>query len=710
MTSTPRPLIARPQQLLLGHLQRVAQGAADRCMIAPDAAHATGMLHDIGKASKAWQDYIYAGGRDSRLKSPGHSMAGAILINQKFHGIGYLLAHAIAGHHGGLPDSVQLDERLKLVLHQDTAHLVNDQIGQNFKPLELPYNAIGTDHPIADLAMWTRMVTSSLVDADWNDSAGWPNSPTKNISHWSRLCEIIDDHVKTLNPELPDDPHASVQSPSAQSMIQQSVTEARRALYDDAKNGVLKPGWYQVSAPTGAGKTLAALRLAAQSCVNAGFRRFICAIPYTSITQQTASIYREIVGQAGLSLLEHHSNADERVDRMAENWDSDVVVTTNVQLLESLYSNKPARLRKLHNIAGSVIVLDEPQSVPIRLLTPIITALDQLAKVYGCAIVMTTATPPEWSIEATDITPSKCTISQRTQVRVWEGVTSDQKIVETLQASPQAMAIVNTRAVARRLWRQMSDTFHLSTWMCPAHRMDVLNTIRAKLRSGEKVHLVATQLVEAGVDISFPLVLRAWAGLGSITQANGRCNRHGTDSKLGEMIVFDPDGQPAQGELAEQIAVAKEVYGLGRWPSLIDPDAVKLYDSLIRSRAGPEGQDRPDIMGMHGVTNTNKASVSIRFAEIATKMQMIDNMDTSVLVPYRQGKDWVERLRQGYAPNRDEIREITRYMASVGNREYESLVRSGVIVDGELPYLGEAAYDEGGMVMDAVIAAEALVI
>jgi len=695
-------LQSRPGESLLGHLERVAKGSAARlkhCRLA-NAGRVAGLLHDLGKSSTQWQSYLAAGGRDSGLSSPGHIDQGVQWIaNAQPNAAGFAVALAIAGHHApGIPNTVGSDGLMSLLAKtvNDPDAMVVDWI-KNHLPREM--NLPGRPDP-NDIAMAIRMINSALVDADWSDAGGYEPTQKTEAHSWQALCSILDSHVAGLRNNASMD-----------------VQTARDTLYSSAKHGLSGAGCYTIKAPTGSGKTLAGLRLAAQACVTHGFRRIIFAIPFTSIVDQTSVIYRPLVHSAGLKLLEHHSAA-ERIDRISENWDADVIVTTNVQLLESMYSNWPSRLRKLHNIAGSVIVLDEAQVIPMGHLKPCTAALEIFARVYGCAIVLTTATPPaidktpsrSWGIQIEDLTPkSGMDIKLRVQEEIWPGITPDQKVLQEMLLTSQSMTIVNTRAVARRLWDQLPGSFHLSTWMCPAHRKTVLSEVMRRLKFGEPVYLISTQVVEAGIDLDFPAVFRAWSGLGSIKQAAGRCNRAGL-LQAGRLVVFDPVGQPGTGELANLIGTAKEIWNIGKYDCCISTEAVEDFYALLTARAGNSGLDKKGVLKMASTTATNAFKLSIAFADIAKGMQLIDDQDISVLVPYEGGKEWIERLKNDYQIKGRDMREITPYMASVGHKLYGDMVLNGTVSGTELPFLSGDAYDEGGMIVNSVLNSESLII
>ncbi len=362
----------------------------------------------------------------------------------------------------------------------------------------------------------------------------------------------------------------------------------------------LSPGFFSLNVPTGGGKTLSSLAFALEHALQNGhnLRRVVMAIPYTSIIEQTADVYRKALGSlAETALVEHHTNLQPRHDTRSnqfgvENWDAPLIVTTNVQLLESLFAYRTTPCRKLHNLARSVIVLDEAQTIPVELLKPTLAALKELVLNYGCSIVLCTATQPalerrsdfELGIEdVRPIIPDAVPLFQalrRVEVRYLEVKQSDDQLSALLLGERRVLCIVNTRKHAAQLYDKIvagsnvDECFHLSTWMCGEHRRRVLQTVRDRLKEGKACRLVSTQLVEAGVDLDFPTVYRAEAGFDSIAQAAGRCNREGK-LPVGYTYVFEAEERPPKGFLLTAADTAKELHS--QHPDPLYPAAVEAY-------------------------------------------------------------------------------------------------------------------------------------
>jgi len=628
-------------QPLREHLLAVAKSAEERAAtieiggrsLGP-AAFAAGLLHDLGKYRPEFQQKI----RDlpvPKFKTY-HKQAGAAEALKRTP-TSRAVAFAIAGHHGGIPSKSGLNEAIK----SDSGAVVAEQIHPEavvdcpeLKELNLP-NPCAREALQFDLE--TRLLFSCLVDADWSDTSehdrkvnGWEKDPeptplTKDIAKtWLKdvLTYIASCAKENLRPE-----------------VAQARDDVLQACLTAAADPARKPGFFSLTVPTGGGKTLAGLAFSLGHAAEHDLRRIIYVAPYLSILDQNARVIRGALGVAneGTEVFEHHSLSDPSGEpkadgaddvegleqkearraaaaRRAENWDAPIVITTNVQFFESLFSNEPGRCRKLHNIARSVIILDECQAIPPDLFEPTCSMLGQLVKELGCSIVLGTATQPVFDheklqrkgSELTDIrpiaSPELNLFTRLRRVRVqWpspgQSLTWDE--IACLMTSeeegrpPAALCVVNTRRAARELFdalscRQSKNIFHLSTWMCPEHRSQVLNTVRARLKAKEPCYLVSTQLIEAGVDVDFPIVLRELGPLDAIIQAAGRCNREGS--------LNGPDGSPGGKVIVFRSRVAEE-HPERYFPS--DPWYVAGRDTLVNNflNAGidPEINDPDEI-------------------------------------------------------------------------------------------------------------------
>ena len=451
---------------------------------------------------------------------------------------------------------------------------------------------------------------------------------------------------------------------------------------------------FSLTVPTGGGKTLSSLAFALRHAGRHGQRRVIYAIPFTSIIEQTSDTFRSALGSLGAqAVLEHHSNLDPRNEtlrsRLAiENWDTPIVVTTNVQLFESLFASRTSRCRKLHRIANSVIVLDEAQALPVELLKPCLETLAELVRNYGCTIVLCTATQPaihqrdEFPIGLSDVRPiiqhPKGLYAAMKRIRVHHlGQISDDDLARRLRGHDQVLCIVATRRHALELFKALGDTVagavHLTALMCPVHRSEVFGEVRQWLDDGEPCRVISTSLVEAGVDVDFPVVYRAVAGLDSIAQAAGRCNREGR-LDYGDVFVFDPQSPPPLGHHRETADTTREL--MGRFDDLLDLDAIESYFEL-RYWKRKRLWDKEGVMDCFRGRGHDQV---LDFRTAAERFRFIKQEQLPVIIPWRQGgEELVKRLRYGPPPGRDAARAAQRYTVQVPQRIWDSLENSGGI-------------------------------
>lgn len=479
-----------------------------------------------------------------------------------------------------------------------------------------------------------------------------------------------------------------------------------------------EPGVYSLTVPTGGGKTLSSMRFALRHACAHGMRRVIYAAPYTSIIEQNADVYRGLFGSD--NVLEHHADFDfdtlgESGGRMrlaAENWDAPVVVTTNVQLFESLHSDKTSRCRKLHNIAGSVIILDEAQMIPTDYLRPCVRALAEPVNRYGCTVLLCTATQPainpffaETGLSVKEVAGDvDCLFDTLRRVTyIGLGKIDDSGLARRLASHNQALCIVNSRAQAKNLFNSLVELagedgcYHLSTLMHPAHRRSTLKEIRTRLASGAPCCVVSTSLVEAGVDLDFPVVYRAVAGLDSIVQAAGRCNREGKMNYAdARVFLFSPETSYALPiETKHRIGVIGttdprlfEVEELG---DVGTPDSVERYFKALysykeygSSSSGVSGLDKQGIVMALSeprvltlIEGAPKA-LSYPFRDVASSFKIIADGSYSVVIPCGEIEGDLELLMSGTI-SRDAIRHVSCYAVSVYEQDLKALYASGLV-------------------------------
>lgn len=653
--------------LLSEHLRETGRRAAAslESVGAAELARTAGLLHDLGKYSQRFQERL--AGDPQRVD---HSTAGAKIAVERYGPVlGSVLAFCIAGHHAGLANGVggdrttALRDRLAQAFGRELPAL--DDIWQ--AEIELLTNMIppplrsrSHDGKGFSVAFLTRMVFSALVDADFLDTEAYFASidGTKSLrGEHPELAELksrLDAHLRQLS--------SSAEPSSVNALRQQILAHAR-------KRAELEPGLFSLTVPTGGGKTLASLAFALEHALKHGLTRVIYVIPFTSIVEQTADVFRSALGDGAAGfVLEHHSafeeesvtgrEARDKLRLAMENWDPPVVVTTAVQFFESLFANRPSRCRKLHNIANSVVILDEAQTLPLAFLRPCVAALDELTRNYRTTVVLCTATQPalrapEFSggfenvREIAPDPPGLYRDLKRTRMRALERL-DDAVLAARLRASDQVLCIVNTRRHARELYQLIADAegaCHLTTLMCAKHRSHVLGAVRKCLQTKAPVRLVATSLVEAGVDLDFPLVYRAIAGLDSLAQAAGRCNREGRLAQ-GDVHVFEPaeaEGRKPPPEVAQFAAAARGVmrrYG--------DPLSLEAIEDYFREVYWLKGDDL-DAKKILSLVQERADTLDFPFETVASLFRIIETPLVPVIVPYK-GRDGrnrtIERLVQ----------------------------------------------------------------
>ncbi len=711
------------------HLRGVAERAQQFAhkFEAGDWGKTLGLWHDLGKYSLEFQDYLAKSNNADVHKSEtigrvDHSTAGAVHAEKVFatkpH-IGKALAFCIAGHHAGLANAIAvgppspLFERLSKAISDFSSAPADLLPGPNLA-FRASLNQTFLDHwtkvncsedasrntKVASFswAFFVRMLFSTLVDADFlaTESFMSPAEADRRPSYQSTfasLLECLDEEIQRL----------SIGRSGLIHSIRQEILSACNLA------ATQKPGLFSLAVPTGGGKTIASLSFAIRHIIanpNRHFDRVILAIPFTSIIEQTARIYKRIFRSLSEDVvLECHSNVEPKnetdLSRLAsQNFDSPIVVTTNVQLFESLFSNRTSRCRKIHNLANSVIVLDEAQTLPIELLQPTLLAIRELVKHYGCTVVLCTATQPSLTFRDEfpiglkrphEIVPEGMDLYGRMRrVNVnYIGDVTIESLVSDLSRQNRFLCIQNTRPNATETYKLLQERggceglFLLSTFMCPKHRNKVLREIRRRLNANQTCRVVSTQLIEAGVDVDFPIVYRAIAGLDSIAQAAGRCNREGK-LVLGDVRVFRLPQPPPPGILR---STAETTQGLLKQYSddLIAPEAIEAYFRMHYWR-NKSLWDSRKIMEMH----VDARKGHIEFADIAKAYQIINDASLRVLIPFgNTGKRLLQRVRNAdpiaRPLTRIERQEVVRYSISL----FENLVLPAIGRDFEYAYDGQ---------------------
>lgn len=679
-------------QPLAEHLRAVACLAGEKA--APfggsDLAALAGLLHDLGKYTEEFQRRI--AGDAIRVD---HATRGAILALERYGSLGQLLAYGIAGHHAGLANGRDAGERTALRDRLQGSGLptlldawqAEIELPQRLQPPALKPRPARNFFQLAFLG---RMLFSCLVDADYLDTEAFYDriEGRRSLRELPRpsLAELraaLDRHLATFKADTP-------------------VNRLRGEILAGVRGKANEQsGLFSLTVPTGGGKTLASLAFALDHALAHGLRRVIYVIPFTSIVEQNAAVFRRALGPLGdQAVLEHHSAfADDRhqspearrkLNLAMENWEAPIVVTTAVQFFESLFADRPSRCRKLHNIAGSVVILDEAQTLPLKLLRPCVAALDELALNYRCSPVLCTATQP--ALQAPDfigglqgvreLAPEPQRLFRELErVRVQAlGSLEDGALVEQIARREQVLCIVNNRRHARALYESLAEfpgARHLTTLMCAKHRSQVLAEVRQLLQAGEPCRLVATSLIEAGVDVDFPVVLRAEAGLDSIAQAAGRCNREGRRPLAeSEVLVFataNPDWAPPE-ELKQFAQAAREVMRLHP-DDCLAMAAIERYFRLLYWQKGAEELDAGNLLGL-----IEKGRLDgLPYETLASKFRMIDSLQLPVIIPFDDEATSALRELEFADGCAGIARRLQPYLVQLPRKGYQALLDAGAI-------------------------------
>lgn len=717
--------------LLNNHLNEVAKNAGEfaECFNNKDWGELIGCWHDLGKYHPVWQAYIrretgYL--EEAHLENYSgtihHSTAGAVLAIERFKNspAANVVAYIIAGHHAGLADWYShLDVRLfengmklsntdlnEIKKIDEAKQFINKEITKT-TPVIYSHSKSKEDFQKSSqhLHLWIRMLFSSLVDADFLDTEAYMES--KERGGYLSLVELKEKFDKYMK----------------EKKVDSEINKKRNKILQQCrKKAELPPGFFSLNVPTGGGKTLSSMAFALEHAIKYNKRRIIMAIPYTSIIEQTAKVFKygtdddkEILERikSGKVLfgedqvVEHHSNLDPERETpknklASENWDAPIVVTTNVQLFESLFANKTSACRKLHNIVNSIIILDEAQMLPPEYLKPILSVLKGLVEHFGVTVLLMTATQPalegkigsepteiegienithiidEPELLAKDFERVKISFPEYFDARKeWADIASE------LINYEQVLCIVNRRSDCRELHSHMpKGTVHLSAYMCGEERSKMISEIKEKLRNGEPIRVISTQLVEAGVDIDFPVVYRALAGLDSIAQAAGRCNRENKLSghgKLGKVFVFNPPKPAPHGLLRKGEDACKSIIrntnDLELTPSLYNKYFTYFYKNLNTF-------DEPRF---HDQLVKDAIDFKFQFRSFAKDFHLIDDKgQKSIVVWYKNEKsgnsseELINKLR--YAGTSKYLyRKLQRFIVNVPLYIFDRIQKSGYI-------------------------------
>lgn len=684
-------------QSLTDHLDgtmRLAEGFGAGMGLGAEAG-LLGAIHDEGKDTAAFQDYIH--GRKHRRVD--HSTAGAksFFENKDIGKLRLIGALCVAGHHTGIPDlgskvdtaeTSTLQGRMKKdissVLHPELYSMDSTSINKNH------LNELMASGNSLDVMMLTRMLFSCLVDADFLDTEAFMNNQPVRKNEFPSLKEI----AAMFWSRLEEDGYFRPKN---------ALNEKRcEILHTCMRKGEGKQGLYSLTVPTGGGKTISSMAFAMKQAMKWQKERIIYVIPYLSIIEQTADVFRAFLGNH--AVLESHSQVDydslpeegseeagrvaERMKLAAENWDAPVVITTNEQFFESLYANKTSRCRKLHNIANSVIILDEAQMMPVDFLKPCLHVLEQLVHYYGCTVVLCSATQPELGrylqknpiqknpIEIMENVGELFQFFKRVTFDI-DGETDYAEIAKKLDECEQVLCIASTKKEAEKIFELLDgEAMYLSTNLCPAHRREIIREMKTRLQDGKPCRVVSTSIISVGVDIDFPVVYLQYTGLDSLIQGAGRCNREGRQSlQKSRAHIFWTKESKKSLFMRKEKQVTDMVRKKYNAEEMTEPSAICTYfETWYQSNEG--NLDYREI---------EKLAKSLSFAEIGKRFHLIQESTKSVFIPFdEKARNIKEQLMLGNR-SRQLMRAAGAYMINVrysktqGQSDFMKLLTQGQI-------------------------------
>lgn len=655
----------------------------------------TGLWHDLGKFAPEWQAYLASKSDPHQAEVTGkldHATAGAQHAVAAHPLLGHLLAYPVSGHHSGLLDAVANGACLGSRLKKTDLPAISEI------PSEVEFASVPSLPPFLrqqkdqfSVSFITRMLFSCLVDADFLATEAFMNPSQASVRNKStedslkQILRLVDAEIDAFG--IPD-----VSDPVA--IQRRKVVEECRATAGHP------PGIFTLTVPTGGGKTLSSLSFALRHAVAHGQTRVILVVPFTSIIEQNAEVIREIIAPLETEnytpLIEHHSalspeNETTQSRLASENWDAPIIITTAVQFYESLFASKTSRSRKLHNIANAVVVLDEAQTLPVDFLAPCLRVIRELSENYRTTAVFCTATQPAVEYREEDFkiglknsreiisdTGSLFAALKRVELQ-FIGPQLDTALAGQLLDLPQVLCIVNRRHHAQKIFRLLGSrdgNYHLSALMCPEHRSTILREVRSRLDDGLPVRLISTQLIEAGVDVDFPVVYRSLAGLDSIAQAAGRCNRNGR-LPVGRTYIFEPEDQRGEAYFRETAQVARQLIDLH--PDLLGEEAIRHYFDLYYYQQSHRW-DAKDILSADSFHLSQDRSLPFKFQfkTVAENFRLIEDWQVPVIIPFDdRARQLIGQLRNKAIPlNRNLLRAVQRYTVQISPKLRDDNIRS----------------------------------
>lgn len=677
-------------QTLKEHLKSVAEcAAAFSCDLVSDITYLAGLLHDIGKYSDAFQEKI----RGSKIQVE-HSLAGAIYVNEKVKsGLEKLmLQYVIMGHHTGLPDGgAEADKEDDPTLNarlsrtpQDYSAFKTEISPENVDPgkLDSLLNALWNQGKRMDavevFAFFTRYVFSCLCDADFLDTELFFNPETERgfPADFELALQLLDEKINAFAPDTP-------------------VKKARAELFAQANRNAASAEQINIlNMPTGSGKTLTSLRLALDLAQREGKRRIIYVIPYTSIIEQTAAEFSSIF-KDNLTILQHHSNFDfeiqkdkekdgdstaEKLKKAAENWDCNLIITTNVQFFSSLYSYKGSKLRKMHNIANSILVFDEIHMLPIDYLQPCIRAIGYITQYLGSKAIFLSATMPDYGklferyipecgVKTLITDKSSFTSFKNTEIH-YIGEISPEALIARAWEAQSALIVTGTKKSARELFKLAGEKkYHLSTYMTPNHRTSVIASIKEDLKAGHKITVFSTSLIEVGVDLDFEVVFRELSGMDSILQSAGRCNREGRRA-AGNVYVYKTEDK-REGEAGLKRSITLDI--IKKHEDITDSCCVTEYFRRLYGF----NDDSIEQNSIAGSPDSPTPIKNLPFRKYAEQFKLIE--EDTVAVVINRCADCAALLESLRFKKRRAMRSLQKYTVAVKFFELESALKRGLV-------------------------------
>lgn len=674
------------QQSVQEHLENVGKLAAEFCkdyqiqkLDVSQYAYETGLAHDIGKYSEAFQRKI----KENLDISVDHSTAGAREMQKKRM---LAAAFAIAGHHGGIPNGRDTTKQnlMERITKRELEPYEEYKEEVSLKVVEEPKLSS------FDEAFFTRMVFSALVDADFLDTERFMNRGNVERGNYDSINNLYKKVMGYIEPWRNVTEQTSKLNGIRTDILEQCL-----------RQGEEERGLYSLTVPTGGGKTVSSLAFALTHAKKHEMQRIIYVIPYTSIIEQNVAVFRKILGEQ--NVLAHYSNSfldSENVKKdyyekhklSIENWDAPVIVTTNVQFFESLYSNRVSKCRKLHNIANSVVIFDEVQMIPLNYLKPCVKAIQSLVESYQVSAVLCSATQPaleKWMkpLMAKEICPNYRELFQclkRTQIKD-AGKITEGDLLQRIISENQILIIVNTKKEAQNIYQKMQDegSYHLSTYMTPYDRKRTLRIIRERLQKGEKCRVISTSLVEAGVDLDFPVVFREMAGLDSIIQAAGRCNREGKRSLDESMVWVFRLEEKIPAMIEKNVAMTEET--LQKYEQYDAPDVIRYYFTSLQSL------DEGTLDQYHIIDGfeRNLDGIVMPFKKVAEVFHLIDSDTRMLVIPVEEEAIRLVEELQERIRNQENFKVILQklgiYAINIYSNEYQKMLEDNSayeIIDG----------------------------